>query len=408
VALVVALAPPLAPAAPARSPVLVCGLTSADEAAAAVRLDDLLETATLVPGDPAACAGPPESVRAILAGRGPGRVAVLLEGPAMTLERLVPWLAAPEDGLIQLERSGRLASFAILLEALLAEYRLSAAALCRSLDGTPLPPPVAAAPPPAPKPERRRGGGRPSPRPAPPPVAPPVSPPVVRVEPPPPAPAPAPTPAPPPPPAPGPVASAVPAPPAPPTRSTSAPGGGGDPLPVPPLPARSSRPAFGPEASAGLRVREPNLVGLEVGAGLRLGRFFATLLFQPETSWTLRGRPLAVSSAAVELGLHHPLWQGEDARVSGRVAAVGERLELRQLDVEEGASHEALDAGVAMGLGIDRRVYGAVWAALGVEGIWLPTAGRVVLLNDGSGGPEPRIGFNGVGARATLGISWRK
>lgn len=523
-ALLLSLAPSAA-GAEERLPVHLCGLTSPEQLSAAIRLDDILATATLVPAEPSTCDGPARVVRIRFVAKGPGQVAVLLDGPVMALERLVPWLDGPDEGLTRLSEKGRLTSFAILLEALLAEYRLTSAALGLAPDGTPLPGPgamssvpggsgdgdavssvpgdaaagpgAAMSPWPAggvsssgpgagsgPGPGHRggstglvvrhggagRGGtgsvpgtgtpvaggagsaagtGTPGTGTAGPAAGAGVAGSGTA----------------------GPAAGTV-------AAGAGAPAaGGGSPSPgtgaagqgtgaggtspgaaagtgspeagaggtesrvagtaglVPPAPSgaggaaspgstgpgsASSGPAappdsgtrrgtrsrsvpFAPEAIVGVRARQPHFVAPELGLGLRVGRFFATGRFQPGTDWVLEGRPLSVEAAGVELGWLHPLMSGDDARVHGRVAALAERLKLRQLDVDEGASHEALDVGVAMGLVLDRRVSGRLWVTVGAEAIWAPTAGEIVFEDDYLLASEwKRVAFNWVGGRATL------
>jgi hypothetical protein len=508
---------PSAAGAEERLPVHLCGLTSPDQLAAAVRLDDILATATLVPADPSTCDGPAQVVRIRFVAKGTEQVAVLLDGPVMALERLVPWLVAADEGLRRLVEKGRLTSFAILLEALLAEYRLTAAALGLAPDGTPLPGPAAlteapgsgdpgeamspvpgstaptgaglgaGAVPPSSRPTAGAGPGTATREPAagareggaaglepragstgtgaaaagvPPgsraggpgtgsigaagsaagadspgtgaagtaPASGVVT--VVTgegvdaVA-----------------PSPGTAAGtgssgtraagssaegagapggsgspgAGPATPAGPGGSgPSGPGSAaGDPASPPgahrvaPAPPRSRDVSFAPEAHLGVRAREPHLVAAELGVGIRLDRVFATARIQPRTDWVLEGRPLSVSATGIELGWLHPLWSGDDVRVHGRVAALAEKLEVRQLDVDEGARHEALDLGVVMGLALDRRVFGRLWVTAGAEAIWEPTAGEIVFEDDLLLVSEwKRVSFNGVGGRATLAISW--
>lgn len=384
---------PVGAGAEERVPVHLCGLSSAAEVEAAVGLDEILATATLVPCDPGACRGPPASLRVMLVGKGPGKVAVLLEGPAMTLERTLPWLTSPDEGLANLARGGRLASFAIVLEALLAEYRLTAAALLPPPEEPPEP--VAAAP--EGRVERKRSTGprratvartAPAPQPVPEPATPP---------------------APPPNPEPPPRSDPPPAPKVPPVRTPiHLPGGLFGPFGPGAAPARAPVPA--PELAAGIRVREPDLVAAEFGAGLRIGPVFATARFQPGTNWTVEDRPVSVSAMGFELGWLHPLWLGEDAQAHGRVAVLAERLSIRQLDIEEDADHEALDAGGELGLVLEARVIGGLWVTVGAEGIWLPTAGSLVIEDEVETNELDwvRVPFNGVGARATLAISWRR
>jgi hypothetical protein len=373
--------------------------------------------------------------------------------------RAVPWLTRPDAALVRLRAQGRLSAFSVLVDALLAEQRIAAGHDPRAPQppAGPAPAPAGPAPAPAaPAPAPAPAAPAPAPAPAAPAPAPAAPAPAPAPAAPAPAPAaPAPTPA---APEPAPAApravapseapdAAAPtgedapplAPPAPstppPARTVPVP----EPLPpvtlpepvvtaaAPPAPVpavvllseqvsaeggRAAQPAADArvQASAGSRtwpspdvlvagrVRWPNTIAIEVGAGVAWRSLFARAAYQPSARWDFDGRLVEVSGFALAAG-YWPAFRRGAWRIGPSVAAGIERITVQRADLRSAEPHPYWDPGVAIGGAVARDLEGVVRVTLHVEGF--RSMGRTLRV---PGGPE--LDYNHYSARAALSFAW--
>ncbi|WP_373047583.1 hypothetical protein [Vulgatibacter sp.] len=325
-----------------------------------------------------------------------GGVQFRLLGPdGVALERAVPWLATVEAPLAQLERSGRLNEFSVLVEALLAEHRLAAAWA--------QPPPAPQEPVRAPKkkrapPRKKELAKKPQQqvRPA------------ATVQPPAPADAPEPVPVPVPEVAPTPepiVVEVAPAAAAVEPPAATDPTGVAATAPAPSIdfdaPGQRTWPIRVGAATA-LRVRSPGIAAPELGLGLALGPLFARGAWQPEVEWSFADLPVGVEALGLEAGLQASLASGRLWALQGLAGVAGERLVLAPR-YADGDTLVTWDVGPLAGARLGFGPYMGVELACAAALQWMPTARETHVGEDG-----PVATVNALSARLGLEIAWSR
>jgi hypothetical protein len=155
----------------------------------------------------------------------------------------------------------------------------------------------------------------------------------------------------------------------------------------------------GLEALVAGRMRLPDLVGLELGAGVAWRSVFARASYQPSVRWDLDGRPIEVAAFAATAGFRPTAYRRGAWRLGPSLAMTLERLTVQRVDLQDTAVHPYWDPGVVIGAVVTRDMAGGLRMSLHVEAC--RSFGRTVRVPDG-----PEAGFNRLGARVGISIAW--
>jgi hypothetical protein len=150
---------------------------------------------------------------------------------------------------------------------------------------------------------------------------------------------------------------------------------------------------------AAVRMRQPDTLGVELGAGLTWRALFASTTFQLPGRWELEGRPIEIDAVTLTAGYRPVLYRMDVWQIQLGLAANIERLSLQRLDLDDARSHSYWDPGLAVGGAITRDVGGWLRVRLQLEAC--RQLGRTVRI---PGGPD--AAFNHLGGRAALSLAW--
>jgi hypothetical protein len=154
-----------------------------------------------------------------------------------------------------------------------------------------------------------------------------------------------------------------------------------------------------PEALVAARMRWPDMLGVEVGAGVAWRSLLARASYQPPVRWDLEGRPIDVAGMALTAGYRPAAYRRGAWRIGPSLAVILERVTVQRADLQDAAVHPYWDPGVAVGGAITRDIAGVLRMTVHVEAS--RSFGRTVRVPDG-----PEAAFNRLGARAALSFAW--
>jgi len=157
---------------------------------------------------------------------------------------------------------------------------------------------------------------------------------------------------------------------------------------------------FSLQAHLAGRWRDSDLFSWEVGGALSWRGLFFRAGYQPPAEWSLSGNPVEVTAVPLAAGWRPALWRRRRWMLRAETAALVERFNLRRLNLERAADHSHWDAGLALGLGLEARLTGDLWAGATLTGFWFPAAQEISIEN----GPSARL--TRLGARAALSLFW--
>ena len=154
------------------------------------------------------------------------------------------------------------------------------------------------------------------------------------------------------------------------------------------------------EAVVGGRWRSGDLWSVEVGGSLGWRSLFVRAGYQPASRWALQGRPIEVSSVPLAAGWRPRLWSRRSWRLRAGAALLVERFTLRRTDVPQSGDHSHWDVG--MGAGLDLALRGDKGVSLAVEagGFYFPGAREIEIQN----GPSAKL--TTLGARLAVVVAW--
>lgn len=155
----------------------------------------------------------------------------------------------------------------------------------------------------------------------------------------------------------------------------------------------------GLDALVAARVRSPDTIGVEVGAGVAWRTLFARASYQAPARWDLEGRPIDVAGMALTAGYRPAVYERDAWRIGLVLAATLERVTVQRMDLQGAAVHGHWDPGVVVGGAFSFDLAGGLGLTMQVEGCRL--VGRTVRVPEG-----PEAAFNHLGARAALSLVW--
>jgi hypothetical protein len=154
------------------------------------------------------------------------------------------------------------------------------------------------------------------------------------------------------------------------------------------------------EAVVGGRWRSGDLWALEVGGSLAWRSFFMRAGYQPAAQWSVGGRPVRVTSVPLAAGWRPRLWGWRNLRLRTNAAMLVERFNVRRTDLPQAQDHSAWDVGIGAGLDLGLRSDRGPSVGLEAGGFWYPAARQIEI----DGGPSARLTTLGVRLAAT--VAW--
>jgi hypothetical protein len=155
------------------------------------------------------------------------------------------------------------------------------------------------------------------------------------------------------------------------------------------------------EAMVGGRWRSGDLWSLDVGGALVWRSFFVRAGYQPAAQWSLERRPVQVTVVPLSAGWRPRLWSRGAVWLRANVAALVERFTLRRTDVGSAQDHSAWDAGLAAGLDLGLRWERGMTVGLEAGGFYFPAAREISI---GENGASARL--TTLGVRFGLTVAW--
>jgi hypothetical protein len=154
-----------------------------------------------------------------------------------------------------------------------------------------------------------------------------------------------------------------------------------------------------PEVLVAGRMRWPNTVGIEIGAGVGWRSLFARAAYQPSAHWDFDGRLMEVTGIALAAGYRPAPFRRGAWRMGPSLAAGIERITVQRADLRSAEAHPYWDPGIAVGGAVTRDFEGVVRVSLHVEGF--RSLGRTLRVPEG-----PEVDYNHYSARAALSFAW--